>query len=601
MKFALSLTKWKRNKMNFIIKIFDSEIVNALGWTLIHSLWQSTAVAVSLAIILLLLHKRSAAARYSISFTALILVFGFSLVTFKLQYNSAEKNIPKFVEKTKEILPEFAVESNLSSGNENFTFNISKKDFQKSFPIIITIWITGFIVLLIKYLGGIVYAKQLKTYKTFNCNSFWQEKVIFLKKLTGVDKPVKMLESAITKVPMVIGYFRPVILMPLGTLASIPAEQIESIILHELAHIKNRDYLINLFQKLIETIFFFNPIIWWISSVIEREREYCCDDTVISLTNNPTSLARALSNIYIINKSGFAHAMMLTGNKHKLLGRIKRMNSGKKLKSTLFDSLLVGITLLLAVVSTTIYGNELVTKKSNLITVMSDSGVKTYFFFKKIDGNKKEFEIKTKDGNIILVKLNGVKLSKSRIEKLRDLIENEIYDINAGRKKTKKYHYNVLGEDFDFDFNFDFDFDLNFDETSFSVNLDKLEDLKELKNLKNLSALKSLESLKELENLKELQYFNSKKFHKAMKKLEVKLGKLNIDLGGLSKKLEKLGKRIKKAKKEMVKDGLIDDVNKDVSINFKNNYLYIDGKKQSKSVSRKYKKIFDKIEEDFED
>ncbi len=88
-----------------------------------------------------------------------------------------------------------------------------------------------------------------------------------------------------------IGHLRPVILMPVGLLAGLPAGQIELILLHELAHIRRCDYLVNLLQTSVENLLFYHPVVWWISGVIRAEREHCCDDwpwrRVTTRTNTP--------------------------------------------------------------------------------------------------------------------------------------------------------------------------------------------------------------------------------------------------------------------------------------------------------------------------
>ena len=97
-----------------------------------------------------------------------------------------------------------------------------------------------------------------------------------------------LLESSLAGVPVVVGYCA-VILMPVGLLTGLPAGQIEAILLHELAHIRRRDYLVNLLQTFVEGLLFYHPAVWWISAVIRAEREHCCDDAVVSTQGDPPS------------------------------------------------------------------------------------------------------------------------------------------------------------------------------------------------------------------------------------------------------------------------------------------------------------------------
>jgi GWxTD domain-containing protein len=112
-----------------------------------------------------------------------------------------------------------------------------------------------------------------------------------------VRRVVRLLESRNVDVPVVAGFLRPAILLPLGCLTNMPADQIELVLAHELAHIRRLDYLVNLAQKAIEGLLFYHPAVWWISSVIRREREYCCDDVVLALGSEPRRYASALAGL----------------------------------------------------------------------------------------------------------------------------------------------------------------------------------------------------------------------------------------------------------------------------------------------------------------
>jgi GWxTD domain-containing protein len=106
-----------------------------------------------------------------------------------------------------------------------------------------------------------------------------------------------LLESLLADTPVVLGHFRPVVLVPLGFLAGLSPEQVEVILLHELAHIRRADYCVNVCQRLIEGLLFYHPVVWWISQVIRTERENCCDDTVVALRGDAHSYALALATL----------------------------------------------------------------------------------------------------------------------------------------------------------------------------------------------------------------------------------------------------------------------------------------------------------------
>src|SRR6185437_12084034 len=101
----------------------------------------------------------------------------------------------------------------------------------------------------------------------------------------------------LTDAPVVLGHFRPVILVPLGFLAGLLPDQVEAILLHELAHIRRSDYLMNVCQRVIEALLFYHPAVWWISQVIRAERENCCDDMVVDLRGDAHAYAEALTTL----------------------------------------------------------------------------------------------------------------------------------------------------------------------------------------------------------------------------------------------------------------------------------------------------------------
>ena len=112
-----------------------------------------------------------------------------------------------------------------------------------------------------------------------------------------MDRTVALLESCLTEVPVVMGVIRPVILMPVGLLAGLPVGQVDAILLHELAHIRRYDYLVNLMQAVVEGLLFYHPAVWWISRMMRTERENCCDDLVVSVTGGALEYATALTEL----------------------------------------------------------------------------------------------------------------------------------------------------------------------------------------------------------------------------------------------------------------------------------------------------------------
>ena len=108
---------------------------------------------------------------------------------------------------------------------------------------------------------------------------------------------IRLLESAAVEVPTVIGWLRPVVLIPVATLSGLSTEQMEMVLAHELAHIRRHDFFVNLMQAVVETLLFYHPAVWWISGRIRVEREHCCDDVAVAVCGNPLLYARALTRL----------------------------------------------------------------------------------------------------------------------------------------------------------------------------------------------------------------------------------------------------------------------------------------------------------------
>jgi uncharacterized protein (TIGR03435 family) len=151
----------------------------------------------------------------------------------------------------------------------------------------------------------------------------WQQTLNRLKARVGVSRPVRLLISALMQTPAVVGWLRPVVLVPVGALAGLPSEQVEALLIHELAHIRRHDYLVNILQSVAEALLFYHPAVWWVSGHIRSEREMCCDDVAVSLTGDAFSYALALADLESSRPARFQAAVAANGG--SLADRIGRL------------------------------------------------------------------------------------------------------------------------------------------------------------------------------------------------------------------------------------------------------------------------------------
>lgn len=339
------------------MNIFDENIMNALGWSFVHTLWQGIIVGTVLFVALRFLRNKSSNIRYMISVSSLLLIVFLSIFNFSNNYNQkSEINNEVVVENVHEAKfneldfantnSDFVLKADLLSALES---NIQNLD--KYFPIIINLWILGILLFTAKFIYSFLYTNKLKRSKVNNIDSKWIIQFEQIRKKLKLNKKIKYIESKMVKVPFVLGYLKPIIVIPFGMLTSIPANQVEAIIAHELAHIRRNDYIINVLQTIIETVFFFHPAVWYISAQIRKERENCCDDIALGICEEKLTYAKALVSVQELQLGKFYSAVAFSGKKKHLLNRIKRMIMKPKVKSNFTDKIIAALIIVSAIVA----------------------------------------------------------------------------------------------------------------------------------------------------------------------------------------------------------------------------------------------------------
>jgi beta-lactamase regulating signal transducer with metallopeptidase domain len=280
-----------------------------------------------------LTRRSTATVRYRIFSSLFFLFLGATIITFILEYSSL-RSIPTPALLTgNEIGGTLTLSSNPHSAGDLKVPLPSRLAFYFNAygPWLMLLW---FIVFLLKSIRlGINYAQvqRIRNDNPYFLPDF-EKRVNELAKLLRIRRTVKLRETTSVTVPVTIGFLKPLILIPVGLINNLPPDQVEAILLHELAHIRRMDYLVNLVQCLAETIFFFNPAVLWLSSLLREERENCCDDIAITVTQNKSLFIHALVAFQEYH-AGHPMAPGLTGSKYPLLKRIQRIvyNTNKNL------------------------------------------------------------------------------------------------------------------------------------------------------------------------------------------------------------------------------------------------------------------------------
>jgi bla regulator protein blaR1 len=330
-----------------------NKAITAFSWMLIHSLWQGLLLAVIGGAVLMLTKRSNAAYRYN---AVLVLFMAFITIcacTFMAEWNST-------ISKT--IAPSIAGGisvnvSSLFSGNADDIKQLVKTFtgyFSANAPMVVLIWFIFFLFKSVKMIACLVYNYRIRHLQIYEPDKFWADAVARFSEKLQIKKAVRLLQSGYIKVPVVVGHLKPVILIPMGLLTGLPAGQVEAILLHELAHIRRNDYLTNFLQNIVETIFFFNPGLLWISSLLREERENCCDDIALEQTQNKKGFIQALISFKEHELYGSGYATAFPGKKNYLMRRVSRIMTNENKNFGFGEKIFftVGLVILSLIVTT---------------------------------------------------------------------------------------------------------------------------------------------------------------------------------------------------------------------------------------------------------
>ncbi|RZT95861.1 TonB-dependent SusC/RagA subfamily outer membrane receptor [Ancylomarina subtilis] len=292
----------------------------ALAWTLLHSIWQAAIIAGILALAFRFLDKNNARLRYAMASLGMLSIFIFAILTFI-------SALPDKTLMTKLSLSD--LDQEIVSDNPKFIMSWawfkSLLPVDVLFPILLRTWLVGVTLLSLKMVMNYITALRLRKHKAFQLNGKHMALASDLLERFNIKKKVIFRESASIDSPSLIGYFKPVILLPISLISGIPENQLEIIIAHELAHIRRHDYLVQFIQGIIEILFFYHPMVWWLSSVVNTEREHICDDLAVKVCGESLTLIKALNNMESIRKKKPELVLSFSGKKANLLNRVRRI------------------------------------------------------------------------------------------------------------------------------------------------------------------------------------------------------------------------------------------------------------------------------------
>lgn len=360
--------------MNPFIQLFQADWIERVGWSLLHSIWQIALLAAGYALVSFSLRNRSAKVRYLLGCVTLVAMLALPLGSYFLLPTNTPPPTPATL--ITPVTPSFSITQSPSvtasqSPPTLETHNTSQPQLvatsqsamttpppappplpkislseqilsalQPWLPLITLLWLVGAALFSLRPLWGWRHVRRLQRCGLSPLPETLVELGQTLASRLSVWQAVDFLESSLVEVPTVVGHLKPLVLLPASMITGLTAEQINMILAHELAHIRRLDYLINLIQTVIEALLFYHPGMWWVSKKIRAERENCCDDIAISISQNRAAYVQALAQLEErrLHPTTPITSPALAATDGSLLARAKRLLEPPQAKSHYLNS-----------------------------------------------------------------------------------------------------------------------------------------------------------------------------------------------------------------------------------------------------------------------
>lgn len=296
--------------------VTHSALLRALGWSLFNSLWQMALLWLLFHVLISIFKNLSANARHGLAVLLLCIGAAWSGLSFINAWYDSDT---------------VSAGMNVLFSNEAFAgysgWNMIRDWFNMGLPYCSSLYLLVLTFLFARYVNHYMHARRLRTSGLHKVQGEWRIFVRETASRMGITKEVRIWLSTLVDGPLTLGFLKPVILLPFTTLNNLSTPQVEAILLHELAHIRRNDYLLNLGMTFLDLFFFFNPFVRMLIREVKREREHCCDDFVMQFRYEPHTYVSAL--LSLARSSNNRHqqlAMAAAGeNDQLLLRRVRRI------------------------------------------------------------------------------------------------------------------------------------------------------------------------------------------------------------------------------------------------------------------------------------
>jgi D-alanyl-D-alanine endopeptidase (penicillin-binding protein 7) len=285
-------------------------LIGALGWTLVHFVWQGALLGCIVAVLLTLLRNARPETRYALACAGLLLCLAWPAVDLALLLQAGTG----------------AAGNRLFPGSAGMA--VAGPDaggllswLGQNLGWIVALWAACAGALGLRMAAGLLWIGRAARLQA--CDPAWQERLSRLAERCGLGRDLRLRVVDGLASPITAGWWRPVVLVPASLIAGMPPQLLEALLAHELGHVRRHDYLINLLQNVIETLLFYHPAVWWLSRRIRAEREQIADDFASRQLGEPRRLALALSELEKLQFS--SHHLAQAANGGDLMARIRRL------------------------------------------------------------------------------------------------------------------------------------------------------------------------------------------------------------------------------------------------------------------------------------
>ncbi len=322
--------------MSDALRLVDHPLVSTLGWALLHFVWQGALIGLAAFVLLRLVRPRQASVRYLVGVTTLAAMLIAPVATFLSLADEPASRGATAVWQPASVSPAGVVTGSMTTdiaANPATTRRLIPPSSRTPrsadglpiatlwLPIVSAAWMLGVTSLSMRLVGGWMVTRRLACRAVVAVSPSVEAAARAIGRRLALQRGVAILESAAVSVPTLVGWVRPVVLLPAAALSGLSPLQLQAILAHELAHVRRHDYLINLLQSVVETLLFYHPAVWWVSSEVRAERENCCDDLAVAVCGDRLIYVSALAELTSIDRQ----RLSLAATDGSLVTRVRRI------------------------------------------------------------------------------------------------------------------------------------------------------------------------------------------------------------------------------------------------------------------------------------